>query len=916
MTSGLSGPQSYSSHVQDTNKTTGSSAPSSATSTTRANNADTMARAEGTQSYVPVDIDPVAALPKLFPTSFSDPRADLFNFDQTVEPEQLYNEKLKSQLETLEGKNSKLADRVYFVLTHPDAKLSGNFGDAAKLAAKYQNEALKYARTTSGDTSFTAPKPDTAAANRELAAERNAIFEKLVNEQKGLSADQKSQLIFAYLHPEVVSKEDLTLKMQKLLTDLTKKAEQKFDKLGLAPSKYDVPKDSSDFDAKASYEFSNAFDEAFQGFAKNTTPPMGPAEFNYLRFRLNNPDGPMPPVPAGRTAEDMEAMLQKTKTYAQELFTKETGYPAKFTPPINGDFYNSVLLGRFEDAFEQKLANQSPPLTDEQKAMLRTALGQQTENIPKEIKALFEMIKGSALAEVIAAYDLPPSWNPKTRNLNDPSVIKQRAQIQTQMDGVKAAEEMVATLQTVINQMPMGADRMAYAAYLQAVGEALNKFSESLMVIAASDSEVSKKMAISTNESEQNRIKSQQHDADEARKKAKSAAKMNALMSVFMAIFMGPIGIALAIQKQVTGTNFFEQLVKVVMDAVDKSGMPDFLKAVFKAYLNFYITCLSLVLGGPFMAIQTFTERLASSVSDFLRAFGVPKDAADMAGMIVATVTTILIEIAIMVATMGGSSMSLVGSFGQIAHTVMAFVKEAVKVITDVLKSVRAFIMEIGPMIVKASAKAKQMLAKLQKLTDELQTLMVQAQKAAKVAKSGATAEKIAEAERLAQQVADKMKEVQELTAQLARQLRLEAMSKPELLRAGDLAAKQARNMTDAVKDLDKIVAEVVKSANSGVKSAQVLERRIQTAIKVVSYTSTGMTVASTAVGVSRELLLAQVAMLKAELEADNIKIRAVIKAIRAVIDEIVSGIGTTMDSVKRVQETQANKFPTFTFPC
>jgi hypothetical protein len=911
MTSGLSGSQSYNPQVQDTSKTTGSTTPSAAATTTKPNNADTMARAEGTQSYVPPDIDPVASLPKLFPTTTEKAMNNVSDFQVPLTAEQLYQDRLN----TLINRN-RTPEMLNFALTHPDTKFSGSFAYAAKAAHNLQQLALKYARETSGDNSFTPSKPNTAAADAALAAKRNDIFESLIQNDSKLTPQQKMDLVMTHYHPEQFPASDLSAAMQKLLKNFEAKAEKQFDKLNLAPSKYKLPQDSSSFDAKASYEFSSAFAESFEAIIRNTQPPMGSTEFNYVRFRLNNPDGPMPPVPQGRTAEEMETLFQNTKVYAQELFTEQTGYPASFTPKMDTDFFNSMLLGRFENAFEAKLANQSPPLTEEQKALLRTALGQQPENIPKEIKALFEMIKGSALAEVIKAYDLPATWNPKTRNLNDPAVIKQRAQIQTQMDGVEAAEEMIATLQNVVNQMPMGSDRVAYASYLKAVGEALNKFSESLMVIASSDSVVSKNMAIATNEAEQDRIKAQQHDADEARKKAAKAAKMNAIMSVFMSIFMGPIGIALAIQKQVSGTNFFEQLVKAVTDVINNSSLPPVLKSIFKAIANFYLTALSFILGGPVMMAQTFTERLTATISDFLQNAGVPKSKADKIAMITSMVITILIEVAIMIVTFGGSSFSLVGSFGQMATSIMAIVKEAVKAVVDVLKSLRSFLTQFARVIEKVATQKAQILFKqLQKAADELEVVLQQAQKAAKAAKTSPKTETIAEAQRLAQQVSDKMKEVQDLTTKLSRQLRLEAISKPELLKAGDQISQLSKKVTDSAAEVQKLAADITQAANSGVKSAQTLERRINTTIKVVSYSSAVMTLASTGVGVSRELLLAQVAMLKAELEADNIKIRAIVKAIRAVIDAIVSGISVTMDTVKSVQETQANKFPAFTFP-
>lgn len=916
MTTGISGSQNFNTNVQDAGKTAGSS-PSSATYLSSGARSDSLNSADATQSYVPPDIDPISSLPKLPLPTDAKAQTPQETLNETIAtPDQVYSDKLRQILGQLAEKNTKLSEQVYFVLTHPGATLPKEFKKALEFAEQFQQQATSYVKNTTGNNSFTAPKPDTARANEEFASQINAQFESLVSKNTILTPQEKANVLLAYYHPKLVDKGDLSKNELLTLDTATIKAQSLFDKTGAVPKGFNIPKSSADFDMKNSYNFAQTFQEA----AESTKPPLTQQEVNFLRFKLNHPNDPSPPLPPGKSDADMKALFNKTFQTAQQQFSKETGFPANYTPDVNSEVYDALLLGSFEEAFEAQLKNQSPPLTDAQKSLLRTALGQQASNIPKEIQALFEMIKGSALAEVIKAFDLPPAWNPKTRNLNDPAVIQQRAQIEMQMNGVKAAQEMVASLQSVVNQMPDGPTKVTYSIYLKAVGEALNKFAESMLESSAADSDAARKLTIATRDAEKDRIKHQQHDVDEARKKEKKAAKMNAILGAIMAIFTGGLGIAMFIQKQLTGTNFFENLVKQTMEAIDKivGDLPG-LRALLKALANIAIFVVAFAMGPGYAVMTQLPERINSIIADIFIDFGISKDKAQMAAMIISTVLFIVAEILIMILTGGAAAGSLVGSFSQIATTISEIAKVVAKAVLKALKSLQSFLTEVATVMHKLSKAAQGVFQKLRTAATEMEQLMHNAQRAVSKAKNAPLAEKaerIATAQKAVAKLSDKLQETQELTAQFARQLRSDAIGNPELAKIAESAAKQAKKLQKVADEVAGMSSEISRAAASGSKSAQKLEKNIDLFIKGFSIASVSLTVVSTAVNVGREILLGQVARIKAEMEADNITIRALIKQIRAIIEALISGLSTSTETVKRIQETQANKFPDFNFVC
>ncbi len=925
------GPQNYGGQVQAPTTTTGPS-PSAATSgSTNVFSKDSIVNTEGTQTYTPAYVEPTNR-PQLPPP----PDQNSGNYQNTgcvppdlkpTDPETLFQNKLEQLVAQVAIKDPNLAEKVKFVLTHPDAKLEGgDFQKAGGIAIKLQSQATEFVKVTTGDTKFEAPKPDTAGANQELSEKKNGIFEKIVNDNNSLTTKEKNSLLIAFLHPELKTKESLSPKLQKLLEKYEGASEKVFDKLGIAPKNFEVPKDSTGFDLKEGFAFADAFENSMESFMFTQTPPLNEHDANFLRFKLNNPNGPKPPVPEGRTEEQMNILFKAVFSEAKTAYTKESGFPPEFTPEPPKEIFEAGLLGHFESNFEALLSKQSPPLTEAQKTALKAALGELPENIPKEIKALFEMLKGAAAAEVVKAFDLPPSWSPKTRDLTKPSVVKQRAEVAETLKAVQAGQAMIAQLQAAVDQMPEGADKQSYGNYLKVVGAALGKFSETLFAQSANDSNISRQMTLGNADAQLGKIKVQKDKADESKAKAKKAEKMQKVMGIFMAIFMGPLGIAMAIQKAVTGSNFMEQLTTMIMTAIESAVKSPLLQAILKAMAGVFITLFALVVGGPLSvlyALQTAVEQLGNTISAFLLAAGVPENKAKMAGMIIAQGIAIIAEIVVTIVSLGGASALLIGSFANMAKVVMDVVKQAMTIMTDIIKAAQNFVKVMTQALRSFSQIAKNLGRDLRRALEVVEDLTQAAQKAAKLADKTPNAINIAKAEKAFAELNEGIQKMQNVAQKLAEQMAKEARV---FKGPGEEGVKQAANAAQAFADklakqsdeIAKMAEQVTKTANSGSKSAQNLEKNIHRAITGISIGSAAVSGVSGGLSAGREVLLGQIERIKADMQADMITIRAIVKAVKAIIDEIVTGMAQTGSMIKSVQKQQQEKYnhSGFNFVC
>ena len=926
MTTNVTGPN-YRTDIQqsinqESSKTEKNTSTSTQTATIKGNAtaSSSAPAAEETQNYVPAYIDPAAAM--------EDPTADQPQLplpgQQTASsvagqpgpksPDDIYENTLSTMLGQLESTNTSLARAVQFVIAHPNGNYtSGEFATAVKIAQQYREAALSQARTASGNSSYTAPATSTASADADLATQKENFFESIVQDNQKLTTAEKGQLLLAYNHPELLSKDALSEKLQQLLAKYTNAAQTMLENSGYVPKGYVPAQNSGSFDAKASYTFSEIFQQQAQQNGQTLKPPLSTQDLNYLLYTLNYPQGAKPPLPPGRTAQDMENLFNQTLADAKTAYAAQTGLPASYTPAIDTSYYDAKLLASFENSFEKQLASQIPPLTEEQKTLLRTALGQEPQNIPKDIQALFAIIKSSAIADVIKTFNLPSSWQPQTRNLNDPKIAQKKQAVASQANAVQAGQEMTSAVSIIADQMTSGPTKDTIQGYLRAVTDALQNISNALAAIMILDADTSTKMTKAQTDTNLDMIRIQQHEADKAWKKEQDAAKMNKILGAVMAIFMGPVGIALTVQKAQTGTNFFEKFMKNVKNDINSSNMPGFLKAILKALANYMFTIMACSLGGPLMALQQAQQGWSNSISDFAQVFGAKKDTADKIGTYISIALMLAAEIAIMIMTAGVGTSFLAGSFGSIMNMVSTAIRNAAETAISILKSTTTFITRTLPDLLKgASQAALRFLQKSETAAKEASLALRALEKATKVAKEAPNAANLARVEAAAAQYAEKVGHLQKSLQKLARQLDRE----DGFAAVAAQVRQQATRVGDAAADAEKLIGDIAKAAATRTQSGIDNEKFMRWFIQGFSYAMIGMTAITTGVGFGREMLLGQVAMIRAQMEASITQLRAIIKSIRAVINELIESLTSTADHVQKTQQQINGMFKLVQFVC
>lgn len=904
MTFGLSGSQGPRRDVSGMEKTPlrETSAAENVRSTLRD---DTLLRADATQHYTPPDIEPSPDLPQLQPpTIYQKPATELPN---PATAQEIYDAKLADLLRRLNLKNTSIADRVRFAIDHPEVTLKDEFVVGRELAKRLQEEIAEYARNLSGDKDFAPQPPNSAKADQALSLKRNALFESLIREDKSLSEAEKNSLLLAYYRPDGTQSAGLTPKQLELLKKYDQATQKLFDKTGLAPEGYELKPNADEFNGKTSF----ALAEAFEQLAGKMSPPLTPKEYNYLRFKFYHSEGPNPPLPPGKTKEQMDALFGKNFSQAQANFTKQSQFPAGFTPAVSSEVYDAILLGRFEDAFERQIAGHSPPLTEEQKAMLRAALGQKPEDIPALIKALFEKFNTTAMAEIIEMYDLPPNWQLKKRDLNNPLVKKQKAKVETELNAAKAAEEMIGVLAATAEEMPPGPARVQSQSYTRIIAEALSKYTESLFASSSVDAEAASKMSQANYAARMDQMKIEKKRADEAKAKEKKAAKMQTVLGIFGSIFMGPIGVALAVQKAVTGKNWFESFEKIIFKAIDKTDSSDAGKAILNILARIYLTGISTTLGGPMMMMQTLTDSLGDSIADFLELTGVKKDKAEFIGMITAMSIVLVGEIAASIFTAGAFSGAMVGSFSHIANMIRGISKPILEALSTTMRTVNSVFRELPELTAKATQITQNVTQRVIASEARIQSLLTKAQEAAQLAQRTPNAANIAKANSRIQKLAREMEELVNATNRLTQRLEREALASKNinLSRASRAVKAEADTLQKALSDVQKMAESVEKASQSGTRTGQLAEERFKKALKFFSYGSAAMTGATTGVNVGREILLGQATVITGEKDAFVKKIRALTKLIQMTIDMMMNEMTTTTEAIKRVQQVGTNLF-------
>jgi len=252
------------------------------------------------------------------------------------------------------------------------------------------------------------------------ASADTAAFEEQLNayaQQNQLSQEEVVKLRFAFYNPDATedpqTKEDAQ--------NLTNAASQQVGKQFNLPNNYQINPNTQGFKDAASGAYVNAFEAQLAQLAKQQN--LTPAQVNQVRYAFYNPGTGSPP------AQQMSTQLQAN---AAQVVQQQFGLPPGTKPPQpdNTDF-NAKIVAAFDEAFENTLQNQVPPLTETQKGLLKFMFYNPETSFPgsKELEEMLHTMQLNTLNALKSSLGLPPGVQPQPATQYFNSVLSSAYQV-------------------------------------------------------------------------------------------------------------------------------------------------------------------------------------------------------------------------------------------------------------------------------------------------------------------------------------------------------------------------------------------------------------------------------------------------------------------------------------------------------
>ncbi len=316
---------------------------------------------------------------------------------------------------------------LVFAWNHPGVPVDPQVRDLLnKLADKSQKDTQNQLQLPS---KWQPPSPNTKVANQQLADEYNDTFETIVRELATNDGDANA-LEFAHYFPEEQS--NLSPELQGLLEAAETAAQQEVQQGNGFPENWEIPADSKAFNSKLSSLYDNSFGEKLadqQGLSKE--------EKAALKLLHHDPEAQV------SNKENLLPTLKQLNNAAQQEVSNKYNLPGNFK--MNASPAHLKMINQeYQKLFENKVNNQTPPLTPDQKAALLG--GTPPGNLPPDLKALFNKLKGETINEIADRFGLPREWKPKSQVNAPPKKDKSSAESSSKTGSSEGTEEALEGL--------------------------------------------------------------------------------------------------------------------------------------------------------------------------------------------------------------------------------------------------------------------------------------------------------------------------------------------------------------------------------------------------------------------------------------------------------------------------------------
>lgn len=267
------------------------------------------------------------------------------------------------------------------------------------------------------------PTPDAQKSDEKIAKFYDDKFAEQANKLAKNPGDAKTLIAAHYQQGATLSPElkELFSQVETAATDETQ------NQLDL-PKEFKLPSDKMGFNIKMSMGLAETFQELV---AKEKG--LTDEEKAELATLHSDPNADV------KDKKKLLNLFNKLNAQAKAKMTQENNLPDNFKFLSNKEPHEMKASGQFLADFEEKVNNQtSPPLSRAQKELLLATRGVNSNNLPPELKALFDKLKGETLNDIMDRLGLPKDWQPK---------IKTDAQSK-KIEGKEGAKESEGTEET------------------------------------------------------------------------------------------------------------------------------------------------------------------------------------------------------------------------------------------------------------------------------------------------------------------------------------------------------------------------------------------------------------------------------------------------------------------------------------
>lgn len=421
-----------------------------------------------------------------------------------------------------------IQEQIIFAMLHPDAEVPEN---VRTLANQVYTTSLADAQQQLGPA--WTPVSLEWAMDAGIMLNMQNIFDGVV---KGLNIgnEEADQLRFAMENPEAAS--SLSPKLQAIFKQVMGKVQKQAQfQMGL-PSGWQVPKQEDSGITSLTANFDQRFSAAVQKMVDEGK--ITESQSRQLETLHYNPDADVP------DAAKLKGMVKDIETPILKELQKLWGFPPDYRPAPGASSHDATINALYMSSFDKLLNNASPPLSEEQKALIRAAQGGNGPVLSPALQAVSDKIKGMAVAEMKATYGLPDDWAAPIAAI--PNFSTAASSHETLSAILNHGKETLAAGQKLLEGMPNTELKNTYMVFLSLCATSLAKLAEALTITSITQSKISHVLSEMRLDQSINKIKKEQRALEKMRKEQESQQKTG-IGAIFTNIINWVINIVLIV---------------------------------------------------------------------------------------------------------------------------------------------------------------------------------------------------------------------------------------------------------------------------------------------------------------------------------------------------------------------------------